>query len=80
MPIGREAQVEQVLDHLRSAPITPLEALHKYGIFRLAARVYDLREDGHDIVTNWVENGNGNRYAEYVLLKLAKGSHANAVR
>jgi hypothetical protein len=63
-----------VLDHLKKAPITPIDALHLYGCFRLAARIYELREDGHQIHTNRVLNSDGNPYAEYVLLKLA-GRH-----
>jgi hypothetical protein len=66
-----QAQTEMVLDHLRAKPITSLEALHLYGCFRLAARVYDLRQDGHEIHTNRVETGNGKVIAEYVLLRQA---------
>lgn len=62
-------QEAMVLDHLRKAPITPLEALDRYGVFRLAARVYRLRKDGHTILTNMVEGGNGKRFASYHLLR-----------
>lgn len=31
--------------------ITPLEALRRLGIYRLSARIFDLRERGHNITT-----------------------------
>jgi hypothetical protein len=62
-----------VLAHLRDrGPLSPWEALHRYGIFRLAARVFRLRRDGHDILTRRVKNDFGNSYAEYHLIKLAQ--------
>jgi len=39
-----------VLDHLKTGKeLTPLEALNSYGCFRLAARVYDLKQSGWPI-------------------------------
>jgi hypothetical protein len=61
-----------VLEHLLAAPITPREALSRYGCFRLAARIYDLRQVGHQIITMRVINDEGNRYAEYHLLRQAE--------
>jgi Helix-turn-helix domain len=61
-----------VLEHLLSAPITPIEALNLYGCFRLAARIYDLRQAGNEIITMRVINGEGNPYAEYHLLRQAQ--------
>jgi len=62
------AQTDMVLDHLRGGPITPLDALKLYGCFRLAARVYDLRKDGHDIITQRYTTDGGAVVAEYHLL------------
>lgn len=31
--------------------LTPLDALHRWGCFRLAARVAELRQEGHSIHT-----------------------------
>ena len=46
-------QNEQVLKHLkRHKSITTLQAFKDYGITRLASRIYDLREDGHDFTTD----------------------------
>lgn len=45
-----------VLDWLRRYPsITPLEAMNKLGIMRLGARIYDLRQAGHDIEREMIE-------------------------
>jgi len=45
-------QRETVLKHLQEVgPLTPLEARVWYGIGRLAARVRELRRDGHPIRT-----------------------------
>ena len=46
---------EKVLTHLQvHGSITPLEALEKYGSFRLGALIFNLRKEGHDIETNIV--------------------------
>ena len=65
-------QEHYVLEHLRRASITPLEALNLYGIFRLAARIYQLRKLGHNIYTKMITDPQTKkRYAEYYLLNLA---------
>lgn len=46
--------------------ITPLEALNKFGCFRLGARIADLRKAGYDIDTKMVEQ-NGKRFAQYTM-------------
>jgi hypothetical protein len=62
----------QVFDHLRDfGSITSREALDSYGVFRLAARIYDLRQLGHNIITVRVLNEYGNSYARYHLLQQA---------
>jgi len=61
-------QTEQIRAHLVSGrDITPLEALDRYGCFRLAARVSDLRATGLDVQTI-TEEYNGKRYARYRLV------------
>jgi hypothetical protein len=64
------SQTDQVLARLRlngSRGLTPLEALNDLGVFRLGARVWDLRREGHLIINEWMESG-GKRYARYVLV------------
>ena len=59
-------QNDQVLKLLKQGPVTPLDALQKAGVFRLAARVWDLRSKGHSIVTDLITKGD-KTYAQYRL-------------
>ena len=64
-------QNARVLDWLRRYPfITPWEAYTKLKIYRLGARIHDLREAGHDIV-NTEPMG---KPARYVLIAEAKAA------
>ena len=47
----RETQKSKIKQHLESGqPITPIDALERYGCFRLAAIIHTLRhEDGMNI-------------------------------
>jgi hypothetical protein len=68
------SQCEEILRYLQSGkPLTPLEALEKFGCFRLGGRIYELKQQGHKIETNMIKR-NGKRYAEYRLASLA-GNH-----
>ena len=59
-------QADQILAHLKGGgTLTPLEALDKFGCFRLGARIFDLKQEGHDIQTERVDVGNGKRVAKY---------------
>lgn len=60
-------QCEAILNHLKTAPITALEALNQYGCFRLASRITDLRQAGHAIETKTIELPNGKHVAQYHL-------------
>lgn len=61
-------QNSQILSYLQTrGAITALEALSHFGCFRLAARIKDLREEGHLIHTTMIRNEKGARYARYTL-------------
>ena len=60
-------QTDAILAALKSGPLTPLDALERFGCFRMAARVRDLRDRGHHIHTEIVEQG-GKRFARYSLV------------
>jgi hypothetical protein len=63
---------DKVLNELRRGPLTPLECLNKLGIMRLAAAVFDLKEQGHQIRTEMVDvtcrEGRVARVAKYHLM------------
>lgn len=57
-----------ILSHLEAnGSISGPEALERYGCFRLAARIKDLRNAGHRIETKTVTLANGKRVARYEL-------------
>lgn len=58
-------QKEQVLNHMRKyGGITQAEAISEYGIYRLSARIWDLRNDGIDIISETQKSRN--RYGKAV--------------
>ena len=64
---------QAVLKYLReNGSITPMQALSEFGCYRLGARIYDLRREGHAITTTMVDgtdrNGDPMRFAMYTLL------------
>ena len=61
-------QAQSVLHHMKTiGPITALDALNDFGCFRLAARISDLRAEGHDIESNPFKTSGGATIAEYSL-------------
>ena len=49
-----DTQAALILEYMRNKPITPLEALRKFGSLRLGARIFELRKEGHAIDTEYV--------------------------
>lgn len=66
MKPGTRAILE-LLTAAGSGGLTPMDALREAACFRLAARVAELRAAGHDIATEWETDGDGTRWARYVL-------------
>ena len=65
-----DSQCSAILEHLKKGlSITPLEALNRFGCFRLSARIHDLRhKQGYDnIVTERVLTSSGKYVAQYRL-------------
>ena len=62
------SQNHAILSHLKRGPITPLDALERYGCFRLAARIRDLRDAGHKIDAELVMKGE-KRFSRYRLAR-----------
>lgn len=64
------SQKSKILFHLQNAGaigLTPLDAVNAFGVFRLAARIYDLRLDGHNIISI-PETVNKKTFSRYVLI------------
>ena len=62
------SQNADILSHLQSGwTLTPLEALNQFGCFRLAARVWELRGQGYDISSEYIEV-NGKSVAQYSMV------------
>ena len=65
------SQCTDVLKHMkRYGSITPMVALKNYQCMRLAARIGDLKDAGHDIMSTMIRK-NGKRFAKYTLKALA---------
>ena len=61
------SQANEILAHLkRGKRLTAMVALYKFDVFRLAARIRDLRDSGYAIQSRMVDRG-GKRVAEYWL-------------
>ena len=59
-------QNNTLLNHMMTGrSISPLEALGLYGVFRLAARMFELKGMGVDIQKVTKVDINGKQYAEY---------------
>jgi len=70
-----KSQKEVVLAHLlHYGSIEPMLALSEYGIYRLGARIGDLREEGYNIKTETLTRrskitGRPVHFANYILQK-----------
>lgn len=51
----------------RGQKLTPMDALQQFGCFRLGARIYELKQEGHPIAKRMVETPSGAHVAEYRL-------------
>lgn len=68
------SQKEMILEYLqKNGSITQAEAISQFGCFRLGARVWELKQRGHQIIKR-METGRNRfgiptRYARYAILK-----------
>ena len=66
-------QIDRIKKHFESGKsLTPMQALNKFGCFRLASVVYKLNKRGMNIVN---EPKQGTNYATYVPKKPVKPEH-----
>jgi len=63
------SQETKILSYLKSDhSLTPIQALQKFGCFRLSGRIFSLKKRGHKIKTEIVQRLN-KRFASYKLIK-----------
>jgi hypothetical protein len=67
MKASHKELIEEYLNSGRT--LTAVEALDKFGCFRLAARIADLRKDGVNIITDTITQ-KGKTFASYKKIKL----------
>lgn len=62
-------QNQMILAHLKTgAELTPIEALNKFGSFRLASRIHELKEKGWPVVCDRRDVGEGRYVGHYSLV------------
>ena len=65
----RDSQNKMILTFLRRGKwITPLKALYDLGVYRLAARIRDLKNQGHNIKSEMIYE-HPVKFARYKLIK-----------
>jgi hypothetical protein len=60
------SQNKQIADYLnKGKKLTTIDALNKFGCFRLASRINDLRNEGMNITTKIIKLDNKKQVAQY---------------
>ncbi len=63
-----QSQTQMILqDLLTGCRITAIEALERYGCFRLSARINELIRDGFNIEGDMIETPSGKKVKQYYL-------------
>lgn len=72
MTVAIRSQESAILGDLQAGlSITPLDALNRFGCFRLAAVIFNLRKQGYKIITGEGTSADGKRFARYYMAKPA---------
>lgn len=68
----RTTQYDRVLQHLQTHPkgLSQMQAVKLYGLYRLSAVIYNLRNDGYNISTTYKTSKN--RYGNIVTYAIYK--------
>ena len=61
------SQEDMVLEALKKGELTSIDALQRFGCFRLSARIHRLKQLGHKIQTHMKTLQNNKRIAVYTL-------------
>ena len=64
----RKSQKTRILEYLEEhGSITQAEAVERFRCYRLSARISELKDDGHNIITESEPNNGYGRHARYFL-------------
>ena len=70
--MAKTKQTDAVLERMKDGGITAKEAMDELGVYRLSARIYDLRREGYEIVSAFEDvptrNGDTARVKRYWML------------
>lgn len=74
MTHSRPNQAQKILDYMRKhGGITQMEAVDKLRCYRLSARIFELKEQGHNIISDRVqfknEDGETDSFVRYTLVE-----------
>lgn len=62
------SQTTQILDYLtKGKTLTPIDALHRFGTFRLSERIREIQARGYTIEKGWHKTERGARVRRYWL-------------
>ena len=64
--ISKKAQLLAYLQRTKRG-ITGIDALRKFGLYRLSGAIHELRSEGYDIKTDMMTREDGTTYARYYL-------------
>lgn len=75
MMVAKVSQKDEIISYLHQTDpktskrrgISQLEAIGMFRIYRLAARIEELRDEGYDIETELRKDATGKTYARYFL-------------
>ena len=68
---------QQLLNYLQAGrAVSGHTALYHFGLYRLSGTIHKLRQEGHNIHTEMVEDG-GETYAKYIYLSPPMPPHSS---
>ena len=75
MTNSRPNQAQKILEYMRKhGSITQKEAVGKFNCYRLSARIFELKEQGHNIISDRVpfksEDGEADNFVRYTLVEV----------
>ncbi len=63
-----KSQTEKILDYmLEGHPITPIDALDRFGSFRLGARIAEIKAKGYLVYSEFITTPSGKKVKQYHL-------------